>query len=244
MQFRSVAAGCPPGPAALARRQDRSAGAKETPRACRSLLISRSPCRTALRRRRIGRARRHAAACKFLFFSGGVLSGWSSHGAAGRPDAATQHSLVNISENTSAGFVAGAEAGTELIEFTNENGAHARMRCNTSAQKTSRATSEVQAGTRGRGTRHRAVPRRRRPGQRRDGCGFWIASSPFGLLAMTPMVHPRPAPAIVNRCRSLLIARIPGAAEPVRSGGSPGPRDGLKPLPPPPSPREESGERP
>jgi hypothetical protein len=55
---------------------------------------------------------------------------------------------------------------------------------------------------------------------------------------------PRPAPALVNPCRPLLIARIPGAAEPVRSGDRPVRRHGLSFPPPPPSAREESGERP
>jgi hypothetical protein len=55
---------------------------------------------------------------------------------------------------------------------------------------------------------------------------------------------PRPAPALVNPCRSLLTARIPGAAEPVRSGDRPVRRHGLSFPPPPPSAREESGERP
>jgi hypothetical protein len=55
---------------------------------------------------------------------------------------------------------------------------------------------------------------------------------------------PRLAPALVNPCRSLLIARIPGAAEPVRSGDRPVRRHGLSFPPPPPSAREESGERP
>jgi hypothetical protein len=55
---------------------------------------------------------------------------------------------------------------------------------------------------------------------------------------------PRPAAALVNPCRSLLIAQIPGEAEPVRSGDRPVHRHGLSFPPPPPSPREESGERP
>jgi hypothetical protein len=55
---------------------------------------------------------------------------------------------------------------------------------------------------------------------------------------------PRPAPALVNPCRSLLSAQIPGAAEPVRSGDRPVRRHGLSFPPPPPSAREESGERP
>jgi hypothetical protein len=55
---------------------------------------------------------------------------------------------------------------------------------------------------------------------------------------------PRPPTALVNPCRSLLIAQIPGAAEPVRSGDRPVRRHGLSFPPPPPSAREESGERP
>jgi hypothetical protein len=55
---------------------------------------------------------------------------------------------------------------------------------------------------------------------------------------------PRPAPALVNPCRSLLSAQIPGAAEPVRSGDRPVRGHGHARPPPPPSAQEESGERP
>jgi hypothetical protein len=80
-----------------------------------------------------------------------------------------------------------------------------------------------------------------------DPCKFLFshARRPHAQALRAPTGgSPRPAPALVNPCRSLLIAQIPGAAEPVRSGDRPVRRHGLSFPPPPPSPREESGERP
>jgi hypothetical protein len=164
-----------------------------------------------------------ARACKFLFFPRRRSSAWSTRPFAPPSCVALQHSLVNINENTSAAFSTGGLTAPEPTELPRENGAHQPVRCNTSCRKTSQTTGGIQAGTRGRGTWGGPIRRHRHAARL--------------SLRLPPAV-------IVDRRRSLLIARIPGAAEPVRSGDRPVRRHGHAPPPPPPSAREESGERP
>jgi hypothetical protein len=205
----------------------------------RPLLIGRLPGPWDLQRRATGHAASRGGAvcvpgaCKSLFFPPRRL----------RFCAAPQHPLVNINENTSAAFSAGGRTGSQPTEYPHENGGRGRVRCNTSGGKTSRTTSEIQAGTRGHGTRGGPVRRPAAVGP----CKFLFfhARRPRAQALRSPTGgSPLPAAALVNSCRSLLIARIPGAAEPVRSGDRPVPRHGLSFPPPPPSAREESGERP
>jgi hypothetical protein len=245
-------------------------------------------------RRAIGGAASRAAAvrlptaCKSLFFPRWRSSAWSVHRLRLRFCAALRDALVNNNENTSAKFSASGRAASQPAELPRENGAHRLVQCNTKGRRTSPATSAQQAGIRGRGTRAARQPLRAARGliarhrERNEAIQglppplLWIASSPRGRLAMTPLDvqppsagvgpckflffharrpraqalraptggRPRSAPALVNRCRSLLSAQIPGAAEPVRSGDRPVRGHGHARPPPPPSAREESGERP
>jgi hypothetical protein len=172
---------------------------------CRSLLIGRfasgdapaaMPRRSVLPRRPTGDAQRRAAAGKFLFFPRGSRSDWCTHRF--RSGVALQHLLVNINENTSVAFAAGGRTAAEPTELPHKNSAHRPVRCNTRGRKTSQTTSDIQAGTRGRGTCGGAFGR---PHQTAHGC------SPLSPAAL------------VNRCRSLLIAHFAseGLREPLSS---------------------------
>jgi hypothetical protein len=216
-------------------------------RACGSLLIwsLRALPRRAIGAPVAGRAGvvRLLNPCKFLFFPRRVASGRSAHRLAPRFCAAMQHLLVNINENTSAAFSTGGRPAPEPTEIPHETGDLRPVHCNTRGGKTSPTTSEIQAGTRGHGTR--GGPARRAADAGPCRFLFFHARTPRSEALRVPTGgRPPPAPAIVNPCSSLLIARISGPAEPVRSGDRPVRRHGLSFPPPPPSPREESGERP
>jgi hypothetical protein len=174
---------------------------------------------------------------------------------------AVQQALVRNSENTSAAVpgVGRSVSVTDWISWRNrraDDGCSATQRQSEQAEQAEQAASDV-GGGRGHLARARAgiaivnpcrpllIPRLCEPtsparsgrpddrlrdaiqGPRTPG---WIASPPFRLVAMTPLPLPRPL-------------RLP-PLNPVCSGGEAGPRGGHAPLPPPPSPPTESGERP
>jgi hypothetical protein len=167
---------------------------------------------------------------------------------------AVQQALVGNSENTSAAFPAGGRSvpGTDWIYWENRRGGDG---CSATPRQGEQAEQAARGLGGGRGHLPRAcagiakacrsllIPRHCEPtGPARSGrpddrlrdaiqgprTPSWIASSPFGLLAMTPL--PRPL-------------RLP-PLKPVCSGGGAGPRGGHATPPPPPSPPTESGERP
>jgi hypothetical protein len=151
--------------------------------------------------------------------------------------AAPQHSLVNINENTSTAAPVRNGSGPELTDLPCEKRPPARVQCKTSLGRTSRTTTELEAGTRVHGTRDGAVPRRecttasrRTPTAGADRCR--------SLLIPRSQGPAEPAKA----CRWLLIHRIP-PAEPVGSGGRAACRHGHRPARRPPSRLTESGGR-
>jgi hypothetical protein len=144
-------------------------------------------------------------ACKFLYFRRRRPLDWPVRQLTLRFCAALRDALVNNNENTSAKLSASGRAATQPAELPGENGVHRLVQCNTRGRRTSRATSAQQAGKRGRGTRAARQPRR----------------------AARRSVRLRPA-AIVNRCRSLLIARHRERSEEIQ--GYP-PASGLLPRP-------------
>jgi len=177
--------------------------------ACRSLLISR------------GGLGRCATACKFLFFPRGATGTKLPH----RRPVATQHSLVNINENTSAaGFAcARVRTGNDCICLRN---CGAETECSAAREQN---INPEQARRVAAGTAKAA-----------------LGPAPVGRLARTDPCRSLliPCPRVERACRSLLIPAPGRPAEPVRSGGRPGCRHGHRPARRPPSRLLESGGRP
>jgi hypothetical protein len=180
------------------------------------------------------------AVCIFLFFRSRKPAHWVARRA--HPfDAAMHKPLVNINENTSANTSARtaradrSQAGTHWASARKWPARTARA-VQHRREKNKPITSQQQAGTRSHGTRARPGRESGRRGPPRWLAGSEAAARCRGLGAC--------GSSMVGACRSLLIHRLRPPAEPVRSGGSRGPRHGQRAPCRPPSPLTESGGRP